>query len=91
MGCLGFMNYDLFKDDGSMICENEYDIAKQMFRIFLLYRTQDKYFDIENLFLPEKSGFDFMKKNYNSNPLLKQIHIKLKENIEKSIISLSAD
>ena len=88
--CLGFMNYDLFKDDGSMICENEYDIAKQMFRIFLLHKTQDKYFDIEKLFLPEESGFDFMRKNYNTNPLLKEIFIKLKENIEKSLISLSS-
>jgi DNA-binding MarR family transcriptional regulator len=89
--CLGFLNSDLFNGEGNMICGNEYDIAKQMFRVFLLYRTQDKYFDIEKLFLPETSGFDFMKKNYNYNPLLKQIHIKLKENLEKSIISLSAD
>ena len=61
--CLGFMNYDLFKDDGSMICENEYDIAKQMFRIFLLQKTQDKHFDIEKLFLPDESGFDYMLKD----------------------------
>lgn len=88
--CLGFLNYDLFNDDGSMICKNEYDIAKEMFRIFLLYKTQDKYFDIEKLFLPEESGFDFMRKNHNINPLLKKILIKLKENIEKSIISLSS-
>jgi predicted transcriptional regulator len=87
--CLGFLNYDLFNEEGNMICENEYEIAKQMFRIFLLYRTQDKYFDLEKLFLPETSGFDFMKKNYNPNPLLKQIHIKLKDNLEKSILSLS--
>ena len=87
--CLGFMNYDLFKDDGSMICENEYDIAKQMFRIFLLQKTQDKNFDIEKLFLPDESGFDFMRKNYNTNPLLKEIFIKIKENLDKSLISLS--
>ena len=89
--CLGFLNYDLFNEEGNMICENEYEIAKQMFRIFLLYKTEDKYFDIEKLFLPETSGFDFMKKNYNPNPLLKQIHIKLKENLENSIIALSSD
>jgi hypothetical protein len=88
--CLGFMNYDLFRDDGNMICENEYDIAKQMFRIFLLHKTEDKNFDIEKLLLPEESGFDFMRKNYNSNQLLKEILTKLKENIEKSLISLSS-
>jgi DNA-binding MarR family transcriptional regulator len=88
--CLGFMNYDLFRDDGNMICENEYDITKQMFRIFLLHKTEDKNFDIEKLLLPEESGFDFMRKNYNSNQLLKEILTKLKENIEKSLISLSS-
>jgi predicted transcriptional regulator len=87
--CLGFLNYDLFNEEGKMICENDYEIAKQMFRIFLLYRSQDSYFDIENLFLPETSGVEFMKKNHNYNPLLKKIFIKLKENIEKSIDSLS--
>ena len=46
-----------------MICENEYDIAKQMFRIFLLQKTQDKHFDIEKLFLPDESGFDYMLKD----------------------------
>jgi hypothetical protein len=89
--CLGFLNYDLFNENGDMICVNEYEIAKQMFRIFLLYRTQDKYFDIEKLFLPETSGFEFMKRNYNYNPLLKQIRIKLKENLEKSISALSSE
>ena len=74
-----------------MICDNEHEIAKQMFRIFLLYRSLDKSFDIEKLFDPETSGFNFMKENYNYNPLLKQILIKLKKNIEKSLISLSSE
>ena len=47
-------------------------------------------FDIEKLFLPDESGFDFMRKNYNTNPLLKEIFIKIKENLDKSLISLSS-